>query len=139
MKSHRRLMIFSSALTALMVGGLMLPQDPQTKSISPAEAWKLISADTSVVVIDVRTKEEYNSDTGHLKGAILIPIQGLEQRLAPLEVFKSRTLIVYCRTQGRSSRAVDTLTTRGFKALFISGGITRWNKEELPVVKEPQQ
>jgi phage shock protein E len=140
MKNTRRTLVFAvSALFAVVAGGVLLCQQPQAKSISPAEAWKLMQTDSSVVVIDVRTKDEYYSDTGHLKGALLIPVQGLESRLEPLTLFKSRKLLVYCRTQGRSSRAVDTLAAKGFHAVYIDGGITEWNKEGLPVVKEPQQ
>ena len=113
-------------------------QETKAPSVSTEDAWKLMQSDTSVVVIDVRTKDEYYNDTGHLKGALLIPVQGLELRLEPLQMFKSQKLLVYCRTQNRSSIAADTLAAHGFDATFIRGGIIEWNKDGLPVVKEPQ-
>ena len=113
-------------------------KETKAPSISSEDAWKLMQSDTSVVVIDVRTKDEYYGESGHLEGALLIPVQGLELRLEPLQMFKSRKLLVYCRTQNRSSIAADTLAAHGFDATFIRGGITQWSKEGLPVVKEPQ-
>ena len=54
--------------------------------ISTAETFALEEKDTSVVLLDVRTVEEYRSETGHLKGAILIPVQELEQRAVELGI-----------------------------------------------------
>jgi hydroxyacylglutathione hydrolase len=53
------------------------------------------------MLLDVRTAEEYAE--GHIRGAKLIPVQELEQRIS--EVPKDRQVYVYCRSGGRSSRA----------------------------------
>ena len=99
---------------------------------------KFLGHDTSVVFLDVRTPKEYASETGHLKGAILIPVDSLESHLSELEPYKSKTIIAYCRSGVRSVRAQTILTKHGFHALSMIGGITRWNKELLPVIKEQQ-
>jgi len=105
-------------------------------SIAPADALKFLGRDSSVVFLDVRSNEEFTSETGHLEGAILVPVDSLENRTAQLEPYKSKTIIAYCRSGVRSSRAQRILAGKGFHALSMLGGITRWNKEQLPVVKE---
>jgi rhodanese-related sulfurtransferase len=107
-------------------------------SIAPDEAMKFLGHDTSVVFLDVRTPKEYASETGHLNGAILIPADTLESRISELEPYRSRTIIAYCRSGVRSTRAQTILAQHGFHALNMTGGITRWNKELLPVIKEQQ-
>jgi phage shock protein E len=108
-------------------------------TVSVTQAERVLSADTSVVVLDVRTTQEWQSDTGHLKGALFIPIQELEANLYKLAPYKSRTIIVYCRTGGRSARAARLLSAKGFNVFSMEGGITKWNTEDLPVVKEASQ
>jgi rhodanese-related sulfurtransferase len=118
-------------------GGTNIQQDAP-KVISPVEANKILGNDTNYVFIDVRTEAEYKSETGHLKGAIFIPIQQLESRLQELEPYRAKTIILYCRSGNRSGRAEKLLTEHGFRALNLTGGMIQWNKENLPVVKESQ-
>jgi phage shock protein E len=65
-----------------------------------------------VVYLDVRTPEEYAE--GHVQGAILIPVDEIEQRVAELEPYRDRPMVVYCRTGRRSGIALQVLKARGF-------------------------
>ena len=112
-------------------------QDKGTISVDEVHA--IMKTGRGVVVVDVRTPEEYQSTTGHLEGAILIPIQDLTMRLKELRPYEGDTLIVYCRTDNRSRRAVSILNENGFTAVFMKGGITAWTKANLPVVHEGGQ
>lgn len=110
------------------------------KSKTTKEVYSLIEKkDTTILLLDVRTEGEYTSETGHLKRAILIPVQELEKRVDELQPYKKKTIITYCRTQNRSTRAAEFLRKKGFNVLYMEGGITKWNAEKLPVVKEQQQ
>ncbi len=109
------------------------------QSISAAEARRLIERNANVVVLDVRTPEEWRSSSGHLPNSLLIPIQDLESRLSDLEPFRGKTIITYCRSGNRSGRATKILAEKGFKALNMEGGILKWNAELFPVVKEVMQ
>ena len=109
--------------------------DKQLQVISTKETQELEKKKSDVVLLDVRTVEEYNSGTGHLKNAILIPVQELEQRVGELEKYKDKTIIAYCRTGRRSGTATEFLTKKGFKVLNMEGGIVKWNEEKLPVEK----
>jgi rhodanese-related sulfurtransferase len=130
---------------AAFILGLTLPgcagsrdEGSSVPGIAPDESMKFLGHDTSVVFLDVRTPREYASETGHLNGAILIPVDTLESRISDLEPYKSKTIIAYCRSGVRSVRAQKILTQYGFHALSMIGGITRWNKELFPVIKEQQ-
>jgi predicted sulfurtransferase len=51
-------------------------------TVTPAEVARMMAKDSNVVVLDVRTEAEFESETGHLKGASLIPVQELEESFA---------------------------------------------------------
>jgi rhodanese-related sulfurtransferase len=129
-------MILGAVLLFLLFAG---SRGDQTNLITPADAKKLVESDSSAVVLDVRTPAEFSGETGHLKNALLLPVQELEGRVGELDKFKSRTIIVYCRSGHRSTTATEILEKHGFKARNMQGGITRWKQENLPIVLEPAQ
>ena len=102
--------------------------------MSPLEANELLQRDANVVVLDVRTSNEYRGETGHLRQALLIPLQELERRYDELAKLKDRTILVYCRSGHRSLRAGKILSVRGFRTINLEGGILQWRKDLLPVV-----
>jgi rhodanese-related sulfurtransferase len=90
---------------------------------------ELISDSSDVVLLDVRTEAEYEGDTGHLPGAVLIPVQELENRLAELEPYRDRMIIVYCRSGNRSGKGTGILNEEGFRAFNMTGGMIAWNQK----------
>ncbi|HEY6172574.1 MAG TPA: rhodanese-like domain-containing protein [Candidatus Kapabacteria bacterium] len=109
------------------------------KNMSVASADSLIKADTNVLVLDVRTPDEYSSETGHLKNAKLLPVDELEGRIGELNAYKSKTVVTYCRSGSRSAKAADILTKKGFKVVNVEGGISSWNESGLPAEKGTAQ
>jgi len=97
---------------------------------------QLLHDDSSVVLLDVRTREEFKGETGHLIGAVLIPVQELERRVNELEQYRHRTIIAYCRAGRRSATAAQILTEKGFVAINMDGGMVEWRKLNLPVAQE---
>jgi glyoxylase-like metal-dependent hydrolase (beta-lactamase superfamily II)/rhodanese-related sulfurtransferase len=101
--------------------------------IPPKEAQELASKDPSVKLLDVRSVLEY-SDV-HIDNSINIPIDGLSARLNELAKTK-QNYIVFCRTGNRSPMAADMLIQSGLQNVKVmEGGMTRWQKERLPVIK----
>jgi phage shock protein E len=134
--------VTTTILLALFVAGgcsLFHKVEAPVNTVSVTQAERVLKTDTTVALLDVRTTEEWQGETGHLKGALLIPIQELEANLFKLAPYKNRTIIVYCRTGGRSARAARLLSAKGFAVFSMEGGITKWNAEHLPVVKEASQ
>ncbi len=103
--------------------------------IEPAALSKRIAwADRSLVVLDVRTPEEFAA--GHVPGAINIPHTELAARVAELEGSRDSDIVVYCRSGARSAIALGELEKSGFRRLFhLQGDYTRWSEEKRPVVK----
>lgn len=89
-----------------------------------------------VLLLDVRTREEFDGSLGHLHGALLIPIQELDERLAELEPFRDDTVVVYCRSGNRSHHATALLRSKGFKAFNMTGGMVQWNREQRSVIRK---
>ncbi len=129
-------LFFISIISITLLTMAAIQQTTDRKVMSTKQAFALLEKDTNVVVLDVRTPEEYKSETGHLKGSILIPVQELESRLKELEPMKNKTVIAICRSGNRSARAAALLNQKGYKAVNLEGGILKWNAEGLPVVKE---
>lgn len=109
---------------------------PTTNSFSHVnaqQAQKLV-ADKKVVVLDVRTPEEFAA--GRIAGATNINFRASDfaQRLAGLD--KSQTYVVHCATGNRSTQALPTFETLQFKSLYhLDGGIKGWEKAGLPLEK----
>ncbi|HET9136964.1 MAG TPA: rhodanese-like domain-containing protein [Candidatus Kapabacteria bacterium] len=103
------------------------------RTVSVQTADSLRQNDSSVIILDVRTREEYSSETGHLPKAQLIPVQELESRIDELAPYKNKTIITYCRTGRRSETAAAILSKNGYSVLNMQGGIASWNDAHLPV------
>lgn len=66
-------------------------------------------------------------EQGHITGALNLPLEELEARLAELGDDPERPIPIVCRTDRRSSKAAALLARRGFaKARVVRGGITAW-------------
>jgi phage shock protein E len=89
-----------------------------TEEITEARKWIAKGA----VVVDVRTDYEYAE--GHLQQAVHIPVQDLETRLAELDSFKNKEIVVYCKSGQRSEYAKALLLHLGFKHVLNGGGLS---------------
>lgn len=99
------------------------------KNIEPAVLCHYIKSHPNVVLLDVRTKEEFENkadpDYGTLKNAINIPVQELEQRITEIAYLKNKEIIVYCSRSHRSPQASYILTRNGFSNIInMAGGMS---------------
>lgn len=136
---NRKLVLMTMSVFVLAIAGWFFSRQSGDGMLAPAVVQEKIAADSTIVLLDVRTPSEWNSTTGHLRGAILIPVQQLAERVSELDPYRGRPVIVYCRTQNRSAHAASFLKERGFDVTVMAGGITRWNSEERPVVHETER
>lgn len=136
---NRKIGLMMMSVFALAVAGWFFSRQSDQTMLSPADVQARIAADSTIVLLDVRTPSEWESATGHLRGALLIPVQELAGRAGELDPYKHRPMIVYCRTQNRSAHAAAFLKEHGFNVTVMAGGITRWNAEDRPVVHESQE
>jgi phage shock protein E len=91
------------------------------REIQGPEARRLATAGARL--LDVRSPEEYAG--GHLPGAVNIPVQELDRRLAEVGP-TDHELIVYCRSGHRSTRAAELLRQHGFTKVHNLGPMTAW-------------
>jgi len=110
-------------------------------SIAPADICNYIAANPGVVLLDVRTSNEFTGkadpDFGRLKNAVNIPIQELNKRLSELEQHKEKQIIVYCSHSRRSPQASWILTQNGFtKVTNMAGGMSEWESVNNKDCKE---
>jgi phage shock protein E len=91
------------------------------REIQGAEARKLVAAGARL--LDVRSSGEFAG--GHLPGAVNIPVQELERRLAEAGPVDGE-VVVYCRSGHRSSRAAELLRQHGFTKVHNLGPMTAW-------------
>jgi rhodanese-related sulfurtransferase len=86
------------------------------------------------VIVDVRGRDEFVGDLGHLEGARNIPITELPGRISQLDPFRTREIVLVCPTQMRSARAATALTEAGFRDVAVlRGGMLEWSRQGLPV------
>ena len=71
-------------------------------------------------VIDVRTTDEWNS--GHLEGALLIPIASSSFDAQLEELDKAADYFIYCRSGNRAGQAIDWMIDAGFTGELVNGG-----------------
>ncbi|MCB5205954.1 rhodanese-like domain-containing protein [Methylovorus mays] len=103
------------------------------KSVSPSEAVLLINRNQGVV-LDVREDAEFAA--GHINDARHIPLAKLEDRLAELQKFREKPVIVHCQSGVRSSKAAATLRKHEFTQVYeLDGGLNAWTQAKLPLVK----
>jgi len=114
-------------------GGNEAPSAKRFRNVDVAE-WEKLRKDPNVVVLDVRTAEEFAE--GHMPGAINLDIRGgrFAETLAGLD--KSKTYLVHCAVGGRSAKACGQMDGLKFgKVVNLAGGITAWEKAGNQPVK----
>lgn len=95
--------------------------------ISAEEAHEMMSSQ-QVVVLDVRTQEEY--DEGHVRDAVLLPFDAIAEETALAAIpSKDCVVLVYCRSGRRSAEAAARLSEMGYGRVYDFGGIQSWPYE----------
>lgn len=92
------------------------------------EAAKEMMDTQDVIILDVREQEEY--DSGHIPGAVLLPVGTIDEDTAAGVIpEKDSTLLVYCRSGNRSRTAASALAKLGYNNIYEFGGINTWPYE----------
>ena len=100
--------------------------------ITAQEAKARMEKNPHAIILDVRTEAEYRS--GHVKGAVLLPLDRLEAEAESVLPDKNAEILVYCRSGRRSAEAGEIMSALGYKNIADFGGILLWPYE---VVTDP--
>lgn len=123
---------------ALFTVPLAATAAPCFEDLSPTDVVeRLTESTTAPVILDVRTPGEFVGRDGHIEGALLIPLDQLEEALPKLQQLADREVIVVCHSGNRSSVASRMLCRAGFAHVAnLDGGMSRWRISGLPVVRD---
>lgn len=88
-----------------------------------------------IVLIDVRSAEDFVGEQGHIENAINIPLEELPAKLDTLSAYMEKTVGLICHTDRLSAKAARLLTQHGFSDVHVvKQGMTDWNDKNYPIV-----
>ena len=122
--------MLSAVLTILLLftgcGGTSMKENSYQQITQ--EAAKEMMDTQEVVVLDVREQHEY--DSGHIPGAVLLPVGTIAEDTAAAVIDDLDTVVlVYCRSGNRSKTASQALADIGYTNVYEFGGINTWPYE----------
>jgi phage shock protein E len=130
MKTWKFLLFAAAVALAACDSKQSEPAEPGvTGEVSAPAAFSVVRGDQARVLVDkgaklldVRTLGEF--DSGHIDGAVNIPVQELQNRLSELD--KVQPVVVYCASGKRSSAAMTMMKDGGFAQVYDLGGKSNW-------------
>lgn len=97
--------------------------------IKPEDAKKRLDNEAGIILLDVRTEEEYIEK--RIPNSLLIPVEVIEKEASSKLTDKSATIFVYCRSGRRSAIASESLVQMGYTKVYDLGGINDWTYETV--------
>ena len=118
-------------LSVLFLAGCALPagQEVSYRQINMDEAITMMEEESSYIILDVRTPEEFADK--HIPGAINIPNETIRTEEIPELPNKDQLILVYCRSGNRSKQASEKLAALGYTNIVEFGGINDWPGETV--------
>ena len=102
-------------------------QEAAYMNITAEEARTIMDTEVGYVILDTRTREEY--DQGHIPGAIQISHDEIMEKAEEVLTDKDQLILVYCRSGRRSKIAAEALVELGYTNIKEFGGIIDWPYE----------
>ncbi|MCW8983437.1 MAG: VTT domain-containing protein, partial [Gammaproteobacteria bacterium] len=106
----------------------------QKSMVDMTELKQRIDDGEDLLVLDVRSAEDFVGEQGHIAGALNITLEDLSNRLESLAEYEEWPIIIVCRTDRRSAKAAALLAQQGFADVHVARqGMTDWNNLGFPV------
>jgi rhodanese-related sulfurtransferase len=119
-------------LVIILLASLLTWAKPALAEISEISPQQLQNPGQEIVVIDVRTRGEY--DSGHIPGALHVPWDSIVGKPEQLEAYRGKTIVTYCAVGVRAMRALEALQQAGYPKLgHLAGDIPAWSQAGLPL------
>jgi rhodanese-related sulfurtransferase len=138
----RRTTLFFLLLTLLCGGcslfhrrsGPLRPR-PLYKKLAPPVAYEMMRDSPQMLVIDLRSPQQFNGPTGHIREAKNIPASRLPYRLLEVLPFRDDTIFIYCDTDECTEQGAKILVASGFESIVgMGGGINQWIRDGFKTV-----
>lgn len=124
--------ILVAALLAVIIMLVMHEARKSGPSLSPQQAINLINAQQGVF-LDLRDAADYKQ--GHIVDALHIPAGKLTDRMAELEKYRGKPIVLVCKMGQQSGAAGKQLKAQKFEQVYkMSGGMMEWSNLQLPTV-----
>lgn len=124
--------ILVAALLAVIIMLVLHEARKSGPSLSPQQAINLINAQQGVF-LDLRDAADYKQ--GHIVDALHIPSGKLAGRMAELEKYRSKPIVLVCKMGQQSGAAGKQLKAQKFEQVYkMSGGMMEWRNLQLPTV-----
>ena len=127
MKMDFRLLAALGAL--LLLTGCGGEKAPAYRQVNSGEAAAMMETETDYILLDVRTRQEY--EQSHIPGAICIPNETIGSEEIPALPHREQLILVYCRSGNRSKQAAQKLADLGYTNVVEFGGILSWTGETV--------
>ena len=126
----KRIVMIFIFLLLLLTGCGGNAADGSYHQITQEEAKEMMDTQ-EVIILDVREQDEY--DSGHIPGAVLLPVGTIDEDTAAAAIpEKDSMLLVYCRSGNRSKTASSKLAELVYTNIYEFGGINTWPYETEP-------
>ena len=117
-------------MALLLLAGCGAQSEESTyRQVNAEEAATMMEEESSYIILDVRTAEEYSEK--HIPGAINIPNETIGTEDIPELPDKGQLILVYCRSGNRSKQASEKLVKLGYTNIVEFGGINDWMGETV--------
>jgi rhodanese-related sulfurtransferase len=103
-------------------------------SLSPQQAINMINTEQGVF-LDLRDAADYKQ--GHIVDAVHIPASKLAEKMAELEKYRNRPIVLVCKMGQQAGAAGKQLKANGFERVYkMAGGMMEWGNLQLPTVNK---
>ena len=117
-------------MALLLLAGCGAQSEESTyRQVNAEEAATMMEEESSYIILDVRTAQEYSEK--HIPGAINIPNETIGTEDIPELPDKEQLILVYCRSGNRSKQASEKLVKLGYTNIVEFGGINDWTGETV--------
>ena len=117
-------------MALLLLAGCGAQSEESTyRQVNAEEAATMMEEESTYIILDVRTTEEYSEK--HIPGAINIPNETIGTEDIPELPDKEQLILVYCRSGNRSKQASEKLVKLGYTNIVEFGGINDWTGETV--------
>ena len=124
--------ILAGALLAVIIMLVLHETRKSGPSVSPQQAINLVNSQEGIF-LDLRDAASYKQ--GHIVEALHIPATKLTERLAELEKYRDKPIILVCKMGQQSGAAGKQLKAGNFDKVYkMSGGMMEWSNLKLPTV-----
>lgn len=122
-------LLLTISAVLLLLTGCGAEDAPTYRQVSSDEAAAMMASESDYLILDVRTREEY--EQGHIPGAVCVPNESIGSGELSALPRKDQLILVYCRSGNRSKQAAQKLADLGYTNVVEFGGILSWTGETV--------